>query len=231
MLIAILSLMILTCGCLSVSMYTTVDKNGNISDMKMEINTTSSVYGLLQTSAQQQGYSTVKEYMLSNVSKEYGAASGNTFEYNEVWSGENVKMTLTAKGSFKEDAGGPMKIHREGSFMIFEYMAVPSPTPTPTKSAYNSYYNDTDLSGLSDTMLNGITFNYYLEMPGKIVDSNANQVNGNKAEWHLTGKTMTGMNLYAKSEVPVAVPGFEALLAVAGIFAGYCIVAMRKKEN
>jgi hypothetical protein len=38
-------------------------------------------------------------------------------------------------------------------------------------------------------------------MPGKIVDSKANQVNGNKAEWHLTGKTMSGMKMYARSEV------------------------------
>lgn len=213
-------------------MYTTVDKNGDISDMKTEINTTSTVYGLLQTSAQEQGYATVKEYMLANVSKEYGASSGNTFEYNEEWSGENVKMTLTAKGSFSQDADSPMKIHKEGSYMIFEYMAMasPTPTPTPTKSPYGSYYNDTDLGGLSDAMLNGITFNFYLEMPGKIVDSNANQVNGNKAEWHLTGKTMTSMNLYAKSEVPAAAPGFEAVLAIAGIFAGYCFIAMRKKE-
>jgi hypothetical protein len=214
-------------------MYTTVSRDGDISDMKIEINTTSSVYGLLQTSAQQQGYSTVKEYMLANVSKEYGSASGNTYEYNEVWSGENVKMTLTAKGSFKVEKDNPIKIHKDGNYMIFEYMAMPSPTPTPTltKSAYNSYYNDTDLSGLSDAMLNGITFNFYLEMPGKIVDSNANQVNGNKAEWHLTGKTMTGMNLYAKSEVPAAAPGFEAVLAAAGILASYCIIAMKKKEN
>jgi hypothetical protein len=214
-------------------MYTKVQKDGSISDLKIEINTTSSVYGLIQSSAQEQGYATVKEYMLSNVSKEYGSSSGNTFDYNEVWSGENVKMTLTAKGSFKQDASSPFKIHKEGNYMIFEYVAAASPTPTPkpTASPYGSYYNDSGLSGLSDTMLSSITFNYYLEMPGKIVDSNANQVNGNKAEWHLTGKTMSGMKMYAKSEVPAAAPGFGGLLAIAGVFAGYCIVAVRKKEN
>lgn len=233
LLIAILSLIILICGCLSISMYTTVQKDGNISDLKVEINTTSSVYGLIQTSAQQQGYSTVKEYMLSNVSKEYGASSGNTFDYNEEWSGENVKMTLTAKGSLKQDANSPIKIYTEGNYMIFEYIATasPTPTPTPTVSPYGSFFNDSSLSNLSDTMLNSITFNFYLEMPGKIIDSNANAVKGNKAEWHLTGKTMSGMKMYAKSEVPAAAPGFEAILAITGIFAGYCIIASRKKEN
>ncbi len=46
---------------------------------------------------------------------------------------------------------------------------------------------------------------YYLEMPGKIIESNADVVNGKKAEWHMTeGSTR---NIYAKSEIPT-VPGF-----------------------
>jgi hypothetical protein len=235
---AILSLIALTCGCLSISMYTKVNKEGNISDMKIEINTTSSVYGMIQTSAQQQGYSTVKEYMLSNVSKEYGASSGNTYDYNEEWSGENVKMTLTAKGSFAQEADSPINIHKDGNYMIFEYVATASPTPTPTStptaSPYGSLFNESSMNNLTDTMLNGITFNFYLEMPGKIVDSNANVVKDNKAEWHLTGKTMSGMTMYAKSEVPAGAagaPGFEGILAVAGVLAGCCIVAMRRKEK
>lgn len=233
LIITIISLIALVGGCLSISMYTKVNKDGNISDMKIEINTTSTVYGLLQTSAQQQGYSTVKEYMLSNVSKEYGASSGNTFDYNEEWSGENVKMTLTAKGSLDLGADSPLKIHREGNYMIFEYVATPSPTPAPmpTVSPYGSFFNESSMSNLTDTMLNGITFNFYLEMPGKIVDSNANVYKDNKAEWHLTGKTMSGMRMYAKSEVPASAPGFEGILAVAGVLAGCCIFAMRKKEN
>jgi hypothetical protein len=231
--ITILSLITLMSGCLGITMYTKIMKDGNVSDMKIEINTTSYVYGLMQSSAQQQGYATVKEYMLSNVSKEYGSSSmgGNTFDYNEEWSGDNVKMTLTAKGSFKP--GDPIKIYRDGNYMIFEYAptASPTPTPTPTPNPYGYSFNDSYMSNLSDAMLSGITFNYYLEMPGKIVDSNANAVNGNKAEWHLTGKTMSGMKMYARSEVPAAAPGFEALLAIASIFAGYCLVASRKKEN
>lgn len=222
-------------GCLGITMYTKVMKDGNVSDMKIEINTTSYVYGLMQSSAQQQGYPTVKEYMLSNVSKEYGSStmSGNTFDYNEEWSGDNVKMTLTAKGSFKP--GDPIKIYRDGNYMIFEYSptasTAPMPTPTPTPNPYGYGYNDSSMSNLSDAMLSGITFNYYLEMPGKIVDSNANAVNDNKAEWHMNGKTMSGMKMYAKSEVPAAAPGFEALLAMAGVFACYYLAASRRKER
>jgi hypothetical protein len=142
-------------------------------------------------------------------------------------------MTLTAKGSLNTDADSPLKIHREGNYMIFEYVATPSPTPTPipTVSPYGSFFNESSMSNLTDTMLNGITFNFYLEMPGKIVDSNANVYKDNKAEWHLTGKTMSGMRMYAKSEVPAGAPGFESILAVASMLAGYCIIVSRKKEE
>ena len=228
--LGILSLIIIVSGCLGISMYTTVQKDGNLSNMKVEINTTKYAYGLIQSSARGQGYASVKEYILANVSKQYGGSSlgGNKFDYNEVWSGDNVKMTLTEQGSFKPN--DPMKIYRDGNDMIFEFTpsSSPTPTPIPTSNPYGYYYNDSAFSGMGDALLSSITLDFYLEMPGKIVDSNANVVTGNKAEWHMNGKTMSGIKMYARSEVPSA-PGFEALLAIAGVFAGYCLVASRKK--
>ena len=78
-------------------------------------------------------------------------------------------------------------------------------------------------------MLSSITLDYYLTMPGKIVDSNANVVNGNKAEWHLSGKDLSNMKIYAKSEVP-ATPGFGAILAIAGIMTGFYMMARKGEE-
>ncbi len=54
----------------------------------------------------------------------------------------------------------------------------------------------------------GVNVHYYLEMPGKIVESNADSVDGNKAEWHMVGAD-SGRDIYAKSEVP-ALPGISA---------------------
>jgi hypothetical protein len=215
-------------GCFNVAMYTTVQKDGNISDMKLAINTTSSVYSYISTAAHTSGYSTVKEYMLSNLSQEYGTSLKNA-DYSEQWSGDHVTMTMTMQGSFKPDDSSGMKIYRDGDYMVFKYVSTATPTPTPTPGPYDYMYNDSELSGLSDMMLSGITLDYYLTMPGKIIDTNANVVNGNKAEWHLSGKDMSNMNMYAKSEVPKT-PGFGAILAIAGILAGYYMLA-RKKED
>ncbi len=232
--IAILSLAVIAGGCLDISMYTKVARDGNASDMRMEINTTSYVYGLLQESARQQGYTTVEEYMLSNITEMYGkgSAGGNTFDYEEKWYDDNkVKMTLTAKGSF--ELGGPFKAYRDGNYMIFEFAPEASPTPTPGPSPTAGPYGYIDdspyLSNLSEAMMSHITFNYYLEMPGRIIESNATAVNGNKAEWHMNGRGMDGMRIYARSEVPATAPGFGAILAMAGAFAaGYLIVSRKK---
>lgn len=217
---------ILVTGCFSVSMYTTVQKDGNISDMKLAINTTSSVYSYISGAAHTAGYSTVKEYMLANMSKSYGTSLTNA-DYEEQWSGDRVTMTMTAKGSFKPDEDSGMKIYKDGSYMVFKVTSTATPTPTPTATPYG--FNDSSLSGLSDMMLSSITLDYYLTMPGKIVDSNANVVKGNKAEWHLSGKDMANMSMYAKSEVP-ATPGFGAILAIVGIVIVGLIFASRRKE-
>ncbi len=234
--VAILSLIVIAGGCLDISMYTKVAGDGNVSDMRMEINTTSYVYGLIQEGARQHGYETVEEYMLSNLTEAYGngSAGGNTFDYGEEWYGDGkVKMTLAAKGSFMP--GGPFDVYRDGDYMIFEFAPEASPAPTtrpsPTASPYGYDDDSPFLSNLSDAMMSHVTFNYYLEMPGRIVESNATAVDGNKAEWHMSGRGMDGMRMYARSEVPAAAPGFEAILAMAGIVAGYCLVASRKKES
>lgn len=227
-LLSILSSIVLVCGCLSLSIYTTVQNNGNISDMTVSINTTSYVYGLIQQSAQQHGYSTVKEYMLANATKEYGgnAIGANKVDYNEAWSGDQVTMTMNIRGSFKPDEKSGMRTYRDGNYLVYEYapsgvMPTPTPTPGPGTIGYNT-------SGMSDAVLSGITLSYYLEMPGKIVDSNANVVKGNKAEWHFNGKTMSGQKLYAKSEIP-ATPGFGMIPALSGILIGCLIMAGRRK--
>jgi len=214
-------------GCLSVSMYATVQKDGNLSDMKMVINTTSSVYSYISGSAKEGGYSNVKDYILTNLSKTY-KGSITKEDYDEQWNGDRVTMTMTMTGSFKPDQTGGMSMYKDGDYMIFKYVSSSTPTPTPTPDQSNYAFNSSSMSELSDMILSGITLDFYLTMPGKILDSNANVVKDNKAEWHLSGKDLSTMNMYAKSEVPSA-PGFEVAAAIAGLIAvGLAMAAQRK---
>ena len=65
-----------------------------------------------------------------------------------------------------------------------------------------------DNKNVSSVLIMGGAIHYSLEMPGKIIESNANIVKGNKAEWYITHP----MVIYAVSEVPSF--GFEAIIAV-----------------
>ena len=121
-------------GCFNVAMYTTVQKDGNISDMKMVINTTSSVYSYISSAAHTAGYSTVKEYMLSNISQNYGTSLKNA-DYSEQWSGDRVTMTMTMKGSIKPENYSGMTIYRDGNYMVFNYVSTATPTPKPTATS------------------------------------------------------------------------------------------------
>ena len=226
LLIPILLAAVLISGCLNVAMHTKVDKSGNISNLKMEINTTSYVYNLMAQNIQSEGYSSMKEYILSNYTKSLdGSTAGNTVDYSEEWTDDRVKMIIHIKGSIAPPADSGIKISRDGDLLIYEM------SMSDDDDSSGQMPSSSEFANMSDAMLSAITFDYYLEMPGKIVDSNANEIKGNKAEWHFNGKTMAGMDrLYAKSEVPKA-PGFGAIVALLAVLCGYGLVAAgREKE-
>ncbi|CAJ36672.1 hypothetical protein [Methanocella arvoryzae] len=225
LLIPVLLAVVLISGCLNVAMYTKVDKSGNISNLKMEINTTSYVYNLMAQNIQSEGYSSMKEYILSNYTKSLdGSTAGNTVDYSEEWSGDHVKMIIDLKGSIVPSADSGIKISRDGDFLLYEMSMGDDDSSGQMPSS-------SEFANMSDAMLSAITFDYYLEMPGKIVDSNANEIKGNKAEWHFNGKTMASMDrLYAKSEVPKA-PGFGAIVALLAVLCGYGLMAAGRKRD
>lgn len=76
-------------------------------------------------------------------------------------------------------------------------------------------------------MLSGFALHYYLEMPGKIVETNANTIEDNKAEWHLTGADAFNTRIYAKSEIP-AIPGFEIFFGLFALIAGVVVINAKR---
>jgi len=100
----------------------------------------------------------------------------------EYWfNNKTVKLVGKFKTISSESIRG-IKITKENGYIIFEQYSKES----------------------SDATSVPININVYLEMPGKIVESNADKVEGNKAEWHLTPNTYNKITkLYAKSEIPL----------------------------
>ena len=211
-LVLVLSIVVvvLLSGCATVTVNTKVNKDGTIDSRKMVINMSSYIYGLLTESAKKKGYSSLREAFLSNVSEDMR----DKVTYDEIWSGDQVSIIVEARDFVPKD-NAKIKIWKEGNYLIYEDLTFMSKKEQPTDE-------------FSNVILSSFSLHYYLEMPGKIVDSNANVVKDNKAEWHLTGADAFNARIYAKSEIP-SIPGFELLIGVLGLVAAFGITIRLRK--
>ena len=162
-------------GCVTLTYDTKVDRNGDIAEHTMTIETSSYVYSLMN-----------EETKISEIVASEGG------EYSEVWEGDDVQMIISG--------------------------LIPPNIYTDTEDGYLIYRHtitDNFTTNYSELGASAIDVHYYLEMPGDIVDSNANVVDGNKAEWHMVGNTQPE-DIYAKSEIP-STPGFGLMASVLAI--------------
>ena len=96
------------------------------------------------------------------------------------------------------DEGGKFSEVRNGDTVKVKISGVPDE---------NIVVEQVDGYMVYDADVESFETHYYLEMPGKIIESNADVVNGKKAEWHTLDGAGSKLNVYAKSEIP-ATPGF-----------------------
>lgn len=157
------------------------------------------MYNALKNNAKEQGYSSLRESMTSN-------ADPRTYTYNEVWDGSTVTIRIASTQPVQSTDPEKWQIKKESGYMVYNDRRLLSDEPIGDSNDY------------TEAMLGGVAIHYYLEMPGNIVDTNANVVSGNKAEWHLTGSDAFTTEIYAKSELPAfALPGFGTLIALIGL--------------
>lgn len=218
-----LSALLLSSGCVQTVIHSKVKSDGTISDLTLTFNTSSTVYHLMAQSAREKGYSSLREmfsdpdyYSQNNESADIFAGNSN-FEYKEEWVEGNVKMIFKSRAPIKPDSGSGLQIYRDGNHMVYRH-GMGSPAQQESSSEY---------SGMASSML---PLDYYLEMPGKIVESNANSIDGNKAEWHTTLGSSGYTEFYAKSELPVSLPGFTFLQGIFSILILGLIFAINKRS-
>ncbi|QSZ68267.1 hypothetical protein RJ40_12565 [Methanofollis aquaemaris] len=188
--------LVLVSGCFTMNVHATANTDGTVSDYRVELTTSSFVYNLLKESAKENGYANVREY----VEAESGPGS---ISYEEVWDDDSVTLKIRSNEPVTPD-GSNWTITKEDGYLIYNDLR------------FQDGEEEMDTSDkLTGALLSDCVLHYYLEMPGKIVDSNANTVNEKSAEWHLTGSDIFKTTIYAKSEVPAtSLPGFGALLAI-----------------
>lgn len=191
--------LVLSCGCFTLEVHTKVNPDATLSSYSYDLTTSQFVYNALKESAKEQGYSSLRESMTSN-------AEPGTYKYDEIWDGDTVTISIASTQPLQSTDPEKWQIKKESGYMIYDDKRLLSDETIE------------DSNEFTEAMLSSAGVHYYLEMPGKIIDTNANVVDGNKAEWHLTGSEVFTTEIYAKSEVPVfALPGFGALIALIGL--------------
>lgn len=209
--LGVLGLLLLS-GCAQIAVHSTVDGDGTIAEYRMDINTSRTVYGFLEQSAQSEGYDNVSAAILSDVNE----SQREQFTYEEAFHGDSVTMTFTAT-DFVPPENGSISVTRTDGRLVYD-----------DTTFYNETASEVGSSNLSNAMYSGLAVDYYLTMPGTIRDSNADSVDGNTAEWHVTGaNAFNDLHVHAESDAPTAfgVPGFGVLGAIAAIF-GAALVAL-----
>jgi hypothetical protein len=192
--------MIVLSGCVTVSVNSEVNSDGTIESYEINMTMSQMVYGLMQRSASENGYSSVKEYLLSDINK----SQAKKIEYEEKSSDGNKTVTIRFK-NFKPSGDGSISIKKKDGMMT---------------------YKDRTFMGTTNTTQQGssskINVEYKLTMPGKIKNSTADSVDGDTATWELSGSNESRL-IYAKSEISSGL----GLLAIAGIgIGGLLIIAI-----
>lgn len=185
-----LVLMVLFSGCITISYDAKVNKSGGIEKYNMTLDTNSHVYSALNSQFLEEDGKSMRDGVISK-----GA------EYKEVWDGDNVKIQISGLPS--QNAS----VEKTKDYIIYT-------DPIGELGSYDkSEEDEEDIFGMNEAMDSAIKVHYYLEMPNKIIDSNADYIEGNKAEWHMLNSTSI-RDVYAKCETPSLLPGMELFNAV-----------------
>ena len=209
--------LILLSGCAQISIHSTVSADGKISEYQMQINTSRTVYGFLERSAEEEGYDSVKDSILADLNE----SQREQFSYEEAFDGDDVTMTLTAE-DLEPPADSSISITKRDGNLVYED---------------TTFLNESDeglggdSSELSESMLSGLAVDYYLTMPGEITNSNADSVDGNTAEWHETGPdAFTSLEVRAESEIPsgIGVPGMGVVTGTLAFLIVALILVIRR---
>jgi hypothetical protein len=190
---------ILVSGCITLSVDSKVNSKGELVKYNMVIDTNSYVYNLLDSSSYEESGQSLRKSVVSR-----------GLQYNEVWDGDDVKITIN--GSSSDTA----YVEKVDKYLIYrDNITFPS----------LDYQTEEDPLGLGEAMDSAVTIHYYLDMPNEIIDSNADAVNGNKAEWHML-KMSQMREVYAKCEAPL-LPGVGAFGTVCILLIAFFVL---KKE-
>lgn len=182
-------------GCLSIEEHVKVSRDGTIEELKISMNMSKELYLLLLENSTS---NSLCDDILKDADDEVKLTCDEKISGDQaiiVITAENVKPKGDSRSMNSDDSIlDGIRVYKEGDYLVYEDYTWLDEEESKESEDWGEFASL-------------ITLDYYLEMPGKIVDSNANIINGNKAEWHIDGNQMGKVKIYAKSEVPKGICG------------------------
>lgn len=190
-------------GCATVSVTADVSDADTIDRYEMNITTSTTVYGLLNEAAKEDGYDDLEDQVQAERD-----ISDENFEYNEEIEGDDatINIELTDISPAEVDS---VSIEEEDGQLVYE-----------DNTFVKESAQEEDSSEIGEEMMTGLVLEYTLNMPGEITSSNADDVEGNTATWTRSGsEAFTNTSVRATSKTPIvgSIPGFGVPVALTAI--------------
>lgn len=223
-------LMAITAGCLDMESQVSVNQDGEIEQMEVNIIFHDATWGTLESFAQSEGYDSVEEYL--EAESENDTSQPDEGEESEGYDCDSEDEEVTVdeeEQSMTYSCSNPV-ISNESLVSV-----------ETSDGGDTVTYRDKTLVGEFGGSSGEDDFNFGQQpeathtvvMPGEITDSNAHEVDGQTATWNLT--RFEGEELYAESGTEAGLPasdgdgpGFTIVAGLVAILA-VAVVAHRRR--
>lgn len=203
---------LLTAGCAEVTVDSTVNPDATIETYEVQINTSTTAYGLLAERAGEQGHDTVGDYLLENNSIDPDNAEN--YDYDKTEELNNVTMTIRLEG-YDPASDSNITLRKEDETMVYRDLAFGG-----------TGKDESGEDSQSSTNVN-YTYDYTLNMPGEITNTSSSaEVDGDTAEWHYENRTGNSPVIYAESEISESSSVFGPGFSISGVVVAVAVLVI-----
>lgn len=212
---AALAVLLLLSGCATVSVESDVAADGTIDRYELDLNTSTTVYGLLNQAAVDEGYESLAGQLRANIN----ASNADNVSVSQSLDGDRASVTLVVTGWDPVDAER-LNVTRTDGTVVYE-----------DTTFYNASVGDAG-GGVDVT---DFELRYVVNMPGDVQRAEgASSVNGSTAVYEASGRSaFTSTRVYVESDAPTGVlsPGFGVAPAVVAALVATLAVALLARRS
>jgi len=199
-------------GCATIEVTAEVEDANTIDRYEMNISTSNTVYGLLNSQAQEEGYESFRDQITGERD-----IDSDDFEYNEEIDGNDVRINIVIDDLNVSNSSAISIEEADGRLRYSDATFLNESAEPPGEDA--------------EEFLSGLTLEYTLEMPGEITNATTDDVEGDTATWTETGSsawTDTRIEATSESGSVFSTPGFGVPAATIALLAAALIGLKRE---